>query len=93
MKCHGEFKSPGGKLVVADFQVIQDRLADVRISGDFFLYPDDAIHWINDALTGASADVDPADLAQRVRLILGPEVEMLGFDADAIAEAVRRGLS
>ncbi len=34
---HGEYKVPGGKLVVADVEVRDGRLADVRISGDFFL--------------------------------------------------------
>ena len=32
---HGEYKVPGGKLVVADVEVRDGRLADVRISGDF----------------------------------------------------------
>ena len=41
MNCHGEFKVPGGKLVVADFRVEAGVLTDVRISGDFFLFPDE----------------------------------------------------
>jgi lipoate-protein ligase A len=93
MRCHGEYKVPGGKLVVADFRIEAGLLADVEISGDFFLYPDDAIHWINDALITAPANSSAAELAQRLRLVLGPEVEMLGFDADAVAQAVRRGLA
>ena len=40
---HGEFKVPGGKLVVADFDVVDGRLANVRVSGDFFLEPDDTL--------------------------------------------------
>lgn len=92
MICHGEFKVPGGKLVVADFRVANGLLAEVRISGDFFLYPDEALAWINAALTGAPADADAASLAQRMRLILGPEVELLGFHVEAIAAAVRRGI-
>jgi lipoate-protein ligase A len=92
MECHGEFKVPGGKLVVADFRVADGALVDVRISGDFFLYPDEALQWINSALTGAPADEDAASLARRVRMILGPEVQLVGFDPDAIAEAVRRGI-
>ncbi|MFL5331206.1 MAG: biotin--protein ligase [Gemmataceae bacterium] len=93
MRCHGEYKVPGGKLVVADFRFEAGILVDVEISGDFFLYPDEAIHWISAALSGAPADSDAVELARRIRLVLGPEVEMLGFDADAVAEAVRRGLA
>ena len=40
---HGEYKTPGGKLVVADFLVSDGALREVTISGDFFLYPEDAL--------------------------------------------------
>ena len=49
---HGEYKVPGGKLVVADVEVRDGRLADVRISGDFFLEPPEALEAINRGLTG-----------------------------------------
>ena len=37
---HGEYKVPGGKLVVVDLEVDQDVLVNVTLSGDFFLDPD-----------------------------------------------------
>ena len=40
---HGEYKVPGGKLVVVDTDVVEERLTHVRVSGDFFLDPDDAL--------------------------------------------------
>ena len=40
---HGEYKVPGGKLVVADFDVVDGVLAHVSLSGDFFLEPDEAL--------------------------------------------------
>jgi lipoate-protein ligase A len=89
---HGEYKTPGGKLVVADFTVRGGYLADVQISGDFFLYPDDALPLINDALEGAAADATAFELEARVLAALPPEVEMLGFSPQAVAEAVVRGL-
>jgi lipoate-protein ligase A len=92
MVMHGEYKTPGGKLVVADFDVRAGRLADVRISGDFFLYPDDALPLINEALEGAAADATAFLLEARIIAALPPEVEMLGFSPAAVAEAVVRGL-
>jgi lipoate-protein ligase A len=89
---HGEFKTPGGKLVVADFDVRDGRLTDVQISGDFFVYPDHALDAINAALSGAPADMTPGDLAGRIAAALPVGTEMLGFSCDAVAEAVRRGL-
>lgn len=36
---HGEYKVPGGKLVVADVNVAEGTITDVQISGDFFWNP------------------------------------------------------
>lgn len=92
MSHHGEYKVPGGKLVVADFQVVNNRLANVRISGDFFLFPDEAIHLLAAALEGAPVNVQATEWAARIRAALSDAVEMLGFGPDDVAEAVRRGL-
>jgi len=86
MRRHGEYKPPGGKLVV------NGCLMDVRITGDFFLFPDDAIHVIASALNGAAADAEPEEWADLILHALNPQVEMLGFGPDDVAEAVRRGL-
>lgn len=50
---HGEYKVPGGKLVVVDLDVEDGVLRNVRVAGDFFLEPDEAILSINGALEGA----------------------------------------
>jgi hypothetical protein len=87
---HGECKTPGGKMVVADFEVRDGRLTNIQISGDFFLYPEEAIFLIPAALNGASID---ADLARLIATALPPETEMLGFSPEAVEEAIRRGLA
>ena len=89
---HGEYKTPGGKLVVADFAVADGALRRVRVSGDFFLYPEEALAAIDAALEGAPATADRQTLADRVAAALAPDVTMLGFSPDAVARAVRRGL-
>ena len=89
---HGEYKTPGGKLVVVDFAVEAGALRDVEVSGDFFLYPDEALGQITAALEGAPAGATEEALARRVRDALAPDVTMLGFSPEAIARAVRRGL-
>lgn len=90
---HGEFKSPGGKLVVADVEVREGRLARVIISGDFFLYPEDVIFLIHSALEGASSAAPADELASRIRSALPAGAELLGTSPEAIAEAVRRALA
>lgn len=53
---------PGGKLVVADLDVVDGRLADVSVHGDFFLEPDEALEDINAALTGLSQDASQGEI-------------------------------
>jgi lipoate-protein ligase A len=90
---HGEYKVPGGKLVVADLEVVDDVIRRAQVSGDFFLEPDDALERINGALAGLSTGTPAAQLAARVRAVLGDGVEMIGFSPEAVAVAVRRALT
>ena len=57
---HGEYKVPGGKLVVVDLDTEDGVLRGVRVAGDFFLEPDEAILEIDRALEGAPVDTDAA---------------------------------
>ncbi|MET7855752.1 lipoate--protein ligase family protein [Streptomyces sp. NPDC005318] len=90
---HGEYKVPGGKLVVVDLDVEAGALRHVRVAGDFFLEPDDALLAINAALEGAPADTDTAGLATRINAALPASTVMLGLTSEGIAVAVRRALT
>ena len=59
---HGEFKMPGGKLVQVDFRIAKHRLVDVEVSGDFFLYPEEALEAITSSLEGSPVDLDRVEL-------------------------------
>ncbi|WP_084102555.1 biotin/lipoate A/B protein ligase family protein [Demequina sp. NBRC 110051] len=89
---HGEYKVPGGKLVIADVEADGDTLSRVVISGDFFLEPAEAIHDIRLALTGMRASASVADLAAAVQRAAGPDAHFVGFSPEAVAIAVRRAL-
>ncbi|MBN8727270.1 MAG: biotin--protein ligase [Xanthomonadales bacterium] len=89
---HGEYKMPGGKLIVADLTLREGRIAGAQISGDFFLEPDAALAMIDRALVGLAADAGEDEVARRVRDALDPEVAMYGISPEAIAVAVRRAL-
>jgi lipoate---protein ligase len=90
---HGEYKVPGGKLVVADFDVLNGRLANVSLSGDFFLEPDEALPEINRALTGLAVEANAADIAAAVTAALPEDAVLFGFSVDAVAVTVRRALA
>lgn len=88
----GEYKVPGGKLVAADVEVDDGTLTTVRVSGDFFAEPDDALEYIDRALTGLPEDASVQQLSAVVTAALAPGTHLIGFDADAVAIAVRRAV-
>ena len=47
-----EYKIPGGKLVSAEVDVDGTRLAKVKITGDFFMHPEEAIVALESVLKG-----------------------------------------
>ena len=92
---HGEYKVPGGKLVVVDLDVVDGHLANVAVAGDFFLEPDEALETMNRALTGMPADASAADIARSVDVALAAmpvEVQMMGLTTEGVGVAVRRAL-
>ncbi|MDQ0259870.1 biotin/lipoate A/B protein ligase family protein [Sinomonas atrocyanea] len=89
---HGEFKVPGGKLVVADLAADDGVITWASINGDFFLEPDEALADINEALVGLSTHAPNTAISQAVAEAVGPSAVMFGFDADSVAVAVRRAL-
>lgn len=89
---HGEYKVPGGKLVVVDLGVEDDRIAAFRLAGDFFLEPDGALETIDRAITGRSASAPATELAAAVRSALPPDAVLLGFTPESVATAVRRAI-
>ncbi len=89
---HGEYKVPGGKLVVVDLDVRDGRIADFHLSGDFFLEPDDALADIDAALTGLPVEADVQTIAAAVRGALPEGAQLLGFTPESVGTAVRRAL-
>ncbi|MFE4198851.1 biotin/lipoate A/B protein ligase family protein [Paenarthrobacter sp. NPDC056912] len=92
-RLHGEYKVPGGKLVVVDLDVVDGRLSGVSLSGDFFLEPDEALPAINASLTGLDAASSAAEIASAVAAGIPEGAVLFGFSAEAVAITVRRALS
>jgi lipoate-protein ligase A len=90
---HGEYKTPGGKLVAVDFEVREGRLRDVRLTGDFFLYPEEALDALTGALNGLSVELSESEIAEQVRVAMPRDAELLGSSPEAIGAAVRRALA
>ncbi|ANF32342.1 lipoate--protein ligase [Leifsonia xyli] len=90
---HGEYKVPGGKLVVVDLEVVDGRITDFQLAGDFFLEPDTALEAINAAVNGLPAEADAKTIAAAVKDALPEGASLLGFSPEAVAVTVRRALA
>lgn len=51
-----EYKVPGGKLLAAEVQEKDGALVSVKLVGDFFMHPEEAIMGLEEALTGSPLD-------------------------------------
>lgn len=92
---HGEYKVRGGKLVSVDLETDGGTITAAHVFGDFFLEPDDALEDLSAALVGRPVDATAQVLADSIteRLQAREEpVQMIGFDASAVAIAARRAL-
>ena len=90
---HGEYKVPGGKLVVVDLEVVDGLIAGFRLAGDFFLEPDTALEAIDAAVNGLPAESDSKAISAAVKDALPEGALLLGFSPEAVAVAVRRALA
>jgi lipoate-protein ligase A len=90
---HAEYKVPGGKLVVVDVEIDNQRIVSCRLAGDFFLEPDDALEAINNAIVGLPHSISAEAIATAVRAALPGDVQMMGFDPESIGTVVRRAIT
>jgi lipoate---protein ligase len=90
---HGEFKVPGGKLVVVDLDVVDGIIRNFQLAGDFFLEPDSALEDINHAVNGLAADLDARQFAAAIQAVLPADAVLLGFSPEGVATTIRRALS
>lgn len=90
---HGEYKVPGGKLVVVDFQVVDGLINEFRLSGDFFLEPDETLEAINGAIEGMSPSGTIEAYASSVTEHLPEGAVLLGVTPEAVGVAIRRAMT
>jgi len=90
---HGEFKVPGGKLVVVDLDSEDGRIANFHLAGDFFLEPDSALEAINSAVNGMPVESDARQLTAAVQGALPGDAVLMGFTAESVATTIRRALA
>lgn len=92
MKGRAARKVPGGKLVKV--LVRYDKvIEEIKVTGDFFLHPEEAIVDIEKALLGSRIDERENELERKVKKALeARSAQLIGIQARDIALALREAL-
>jgi lipoate---protein ligase len=86
-------KIAGGKLIRV-IASCSGRLDQVKVLGDFFLFPEEVIFKIEEALSGASLPLEPAALVQKIEAVLTQnEAEMIGVGPEDIVSTLEEAVS
>jgi len=80
---------PDGKLLEVAISY-EDRITDVRLTGDFFLEPPEGRADLEAAIDGQPADVSRETLVEAIE---GVDARLIGFDAGHLADATLEALS
>lgn len=84
-----DYKAIGGKLLRVRMTVTEDNppvIQTIRITGDFFMHPEEAIEDLEQLLTGVS--LDKTTLRARVKTFFDGDVQVVGADVDDFVTAL-----
>lgn len=82
-----EYKVEGGKLVKAKVFMDDDRIGKVKITGDFFLYPEEFLEELEEALVGSL--LDEPSLAKFIKsLAERKNATLLGVSPEDLAKCI-----
>jgi len=79
-----EEKIAGGKLLCVEIRVGGGEVAQARISGDFFLHPEEAIERLESALSGMSVPIKEPEARMLLDKALG-DAQLIGASTSDIA--------
>jgi len=89
MQSKSVYKVPNGKLlkIFLDYNEKNDSINTIRITGDFFAYPEEAIEIIENELKGEV--LDKRKLAEKINKIVTKQgIKFIGLDAEGLAEGI-----
>lgn len=81
------YKVPNGKLLKVTLEFDDDAIKRVRLTGDFFAYPEEAMAKIEDALAGKGLSKESliAEIKKTADML---GARFFGIDAEGIVEAI-----
>lgn len=87
-----EFKVPGGKLLAAETEVEDGLLSKVKITGDFFMHPEEAIEDFEQLLLGIPIDADEIEDAVK-KFFRDRTIDLIGASPADFIHVLKMSLS
>ena len=89
MKSHSIYKVPQGKLLKISLEYDEKKnvITDIRITGDFFAYPEEAIELLETKLKNIA--LGRKQLLEKISSIIAEyHIQCIGINAESLTEAI-----
>ncbi len=81
-----------GKLVKVEVEC-DGFIRKIKITGDFFLHPEDVLETIEKSILGLGKDASAEAIASRINEIVeANDVQMIGISTESMAQVIREAL-
>ncbi len=85
-------KVPGGKLLVVKLKY-DDKISELQIVGDFFIFPEDALPKIETSVVGMYVNEDAGTFSEKIHNVAKcNNIEFIGITPDAIAQTIKMAI-
>src|SRR5690349_459783 len=88
MEGAAKLKVPGGKLLTVKIKY-SGKIESIQLLGDFFLYPESSLHFIEDAIIGMEIVSTQEQISSKIAQAVSENgIEMIGITPDSIAQTI-----
>ena len=82
-----DYKVEGGKLLRIDVDIENDIIKEIKINGDFFMYPEEAILLIEEKLKG----INKKEIKNKINEVIAErKIKIIGFQAEDVEKAINK---
>jgi lipoate-protein ligase A len=92
MMAHASQKVKEGKLVKVELEY-DNVITKIKITGDFFLHPEDILEKIEESMLGMKKDAKMETIASKIqRIVSAHDAQMIGISAESLALVIKEAI-
>ena len=81
-----EYKVKGGKLLRCSLRMDNNVISSIKITGDFFMYPEEKIESLEQMLAGVK--MDEGSVREKMNAFFSSDVQVVGADAEDFVKLI-----